>query len=204
MTNTLLLTSLSVVAMVLTIVMYIVPFRAAREILLARTPLVYSAFPFAAITVNCLLWTAYGVVSDTLWIVVCNVIGTLSGCYSLAAYGIYGHGPAYYRAVGFAFLGLVASFLLLYKERNEEHFLSHLRIIANAATCVMYAAPLTAIQGVLATSSAEHIPITQVFTNTLCAAAWMLNGLASADGYLLVPHAGVTFRPRADVALCEM
>ena len=177
---TLLITCLNVVSTCLTIVMFTVPLRATREMSASQSTLQYSPYPFAAMFVNCLLWTAYGVVADTYVIIVCNVVGTVTACYSLAVYGTFG---TCFRAVACAFLCLAASFVVLY------HNLLDLGVLATAASCAMFAAPLVAARAVVQTQSADAIPVVQVSVNTLTAMSWTLLGLATANGYLVFPNA---------------
>ena len=185
---TLLITCLNVVSTCLTIAMFTVPLRATREMSAAQSTLSYSPFPFAAMFVNCLLWTAYGVVADTHVIVGVNVVGGVTACYSLAVYGTLNKGTPYLRAVGVTCLCLVASFALLYTQRNEERFLDDLGILANAASIAMFAAPLAGARHVIATGNADAIPVVQVSVNTLTAASWTLLGVATANGYIVVPN----------------
>eukprot|EP00759_Apiculatamorpha_spiralis_P048496 PhF_6_TR43674/c0_g1_i1/m.67116/K15382/SLC50A, SWEET; solute carrier family 50 (sugar transporter) len=183
----LLVDCLAFLSMILTIGMFSYPLRAAREMTANQTIGNTNPALYSAMLVNCLLWTAYGVITDKITIVICNAVGIVVSSYTLAVFMLLAmQATRPYIAVVTTVLGL--SFVLLHETRNDESFVDYLGILGNIASCVMFASPLSGLRAVVASGRADSIPIGQVWLNTCTALSWCLYGIATSQGYVVAPN----------------
>eukprot|EP00760_Papus_ankaliazontas_P014673 PhM_4_TR16128/c1_g1_i1/m.31944/K15382/SLC50A, SWEET; solute carrier family 50 (sugar transporter) len=185
----------------LTVMMFATPLQLARELQQQQqhnnnNNNNYSPVPYAAMLVNALLWTAYGLVTERLPIVLCNVVGVMCGAYVLSVFATTcssssstSLSDATRTSLVRCVIGICLSLSLvlasLWQQTEGKEFERRLGWAGNIAACCMFCGPLLTKHSSSSSSSSRN----QNLVNLATALSWCLYGLTLRDAFVVAPNA---------------
>ncbi|XP_031484653.1 bidirectional sugar transporter SWEET5-like [Nymphaea colorata] len=155
----------------------------------------YSAMPYLATMLNCMLWCTYGlpmVHPHSLLVITINGIGLVVETIYLTLYLIYATTQQRVKVI-LIFLGecvflaivLYITLGVLHTYEKRSTLVGTLCIIFG--TC-MYAAPLSVMKLVVTTKSVEYMPFTLSFVSLINGVCWTLYSFLPLDINILIPN----------------
>ncbi|KAG0567408.1 hypothetical protein M758_7G145400 [Ceratodon purpureus] len=154
----------------------------------------YSALPYVATLLNCMLWTFYGAgaVAGLIFVVSINVAGLImEGCY-VTIHLLFGtHNSRktisiLLAAISILYGALVSVILLVVKSKDD-------RVQVVGSVCVfigvvMYASPLSVMKEVIKSESVESMPFLLSFACFCNGLIWTAYGTIKKDMYIYIPN----------------
>ncbi|XP_047081088.1 bidirectional sugar transporter SWEET4-like [Lolium rigidum] len=194
-------TAIGVIGNVTAVVLFLSPVPTFYGIWKNKTVEEYSAVPYLATLLNCMMWLLYGLPAVTphnMLIITINVIGITIELQYIALFVAYSVGAARRRVLlilvaEVAFVSIVAALVL-----NLTHTHTH-RSMVVGIMCVIfeaavYAAPLSVMKMVIQTKSVEYMPLFLSLASLGCGISWTAYALIKFDLYITIPNVlGVIF-----------
>ncbi|KAK1618021.1 hypothetical protein QYE76_023538 [Lolium multiflorum] len=194
-------TVIGVIGNVTAVVLFLSPVPTFYGIWKNKTVEEYSAVPYLATLLNCMMWLLYGLPAVTphnMLIITINVIGITIELQYIALFVAYSVGAARRRVLlilvaEVAFVSVVAALIL-----NLTHTHTH-RSMVVGIMCVffeaaVYAAPLSVMKMVIQTKSVEYMPLFLSLASLACGISWTAYALIKFDLYITIPNVlGVIF-----------
>ena len=161
----------------------------------------YSAVPYVATLLNCMMWVLYGlpvVHPHSMLVITINGTGMAIELAYVSLFLLYSAGAARRRvlllvAAEVAFVGAVAGLVLNLAHTHER------RSMIVGILCVlfgtgMYAAPLSVMKMVIQTKSVEYMPLFLSLASLVNGICWTAYALIRFDLYITIPNGlGVMF-----------
>uniref|UniRef100_K3YYP8 Bidirectional sugar transporter SWEET n=3 Tax=Setaria TaxID=4554 RepID=K3YYP8_SETIT len=161
----------------------------------------YSAIPYVATLLNCMMWVLYGlpvVHPHSMLVITINGTGMAIQLTYVTLFLLYSTGAARRKvmlllAAEVAFVGAVAALVLTLAHTHER------RSMIVGVLCVlfgtgMYAAPLAVMKMVIQTKSVEYMPLFLSLASLVNGICWTAYALIKFDLYITIPNGlGVLF-----------
>ncbi|KAG2680791.1 hypothetical protein I3760_11G114200 [Carya illinoinensis] len=156
----------------------------------------YSAAPYLATLVNCMVWTLYGlpmVHPHSTLVVTINGTGTAIEIAYIILFLIYSDPQKRLRVlllvlVEFIFVSILTVLVLTLAHTHKERSMI-VGIVCFAFNVMMYASPLTVMKLVIYTKSVEYMPFFLSFASFANGLAWTAYALIRFDPFIAVPNA---------------
>uniref|UniRef100_A0A0D9WTQ5 Bidirectional sugar transporter SWEET n=1 Tax=Leersia perrieri TaxID=77586 RepID=A0A0D9WTQ5_9ORYZ len=187
-------TAIGIVGNVVALVRYLSPAPTFYCIWKKRSVEQYSATPYVATLLSCMLWLLYGLPAvqprGMALVIVISVVGIAIQLVYLALYLAFSAGAVRRRVVlllaaEVTFIGVVALLILTLAHTHERRAMIVGILIVLIGTG-MYAAPLTVMKMVIKTKSVEYMPLflsLALLANGIC---WTAYALIRFDLYLTI------------------
>ncbi|KAM0920699.1 hypothetical protein ACQ4PT_007352 [Festuca glaucescens] len=183
------------------LMLYLSPVPTFYSIWKKKTVEQYSAVPYLATLLNCMIWLFYGlpvVQPHSMLIITINGIGLVIELTYIAIFLAYSVGAARRRVLLIlaAEVSFVVAFAALVLNLAHTHVL---RSMVVGILCVivgtgMYAAPLSIMKMVIQTKSVEYMPLFLSLASLASGTCWTAYALIEFDLYITIPSAlGVVF-----------
>ena len=177
----------------LTIGLFTSPLKIAQEIRLNKATGSYSAIPYLAMVLNCLVWLLYGCSLGMKTIIIPNAIGVFVACVTLSTFK---NNVAQERqtAVNRQYLTAAAlcAVLLCWAHLHPVppfgNSQARLGLLGAGLSISMFASPFATIRQVIAEKDSASLPVPMVVMSTLATLFWSLFGQATGDMFILVPN----------------
>ncbi|KAF5478038.1 hypothetical protein F2P56_004630 [Juglans regia] len=156
----------------------------------------YSAAPYLATLLNCMVWTLYGVPMvhpHSTLVVTINGTGTAIELAYIILFLIYSDPQKRLRVllfvlVEFIFISVLTVLVLTLAHTPKERSMI-VGIVCIAFNVMMYASPLTVMKLVIYTKSVEYMPFFLSFASFANGLAWTAYALIRFDPFIAVPNA---------------
>ncbi|XP_075240463.1 sugar transporter SWEET1-like [Convolutriloba macropyga] len=144
-------------------------------------------FPFVSFFVNCMLWSAYGLLKVDLAVITVNVTGSiLEGLYILVYFRCTKDQMVVLQQLFGAFCIIFPSLIYAnFIASSLSRAVSVLGVICTAACLVSYGAPLSDIKRVVQTKSAESMSLQWCLISTITALLWTIYGHLRHDSNII-------------------
>jgi len=146
-----------------------------------------SALPFVSLATNCVVWTAYGVFTKDLTVLLPNLSGLGFGLYYTSVFHKYAHYSLLkFYAAALAVCGGVGAIIYSFPAEEAKSYIGYMGC---TLAIILMASPLAAMGTVLKTKSTASMPFVQSLATFMNASAWTGYGLLIAkDPVLVVPN----------------
>ncbi|KAL9246634.1 hypothetical protein vseg_020145 [Gypsophila vaccaria] len=155
----------------------------------------YSAIPYLATFVNCMLWVVYGlpfVHPNSVLVVTINGAGFFIEIVYLLLFIIYSTKKTRLRVVLIAIAEIIAvgimTAMVLSLTRTTKQRSSIVGMIGIVCNIMMYASPLSVMKLVMTTKSVEYMPFFLSFASFANGIAWTIYALHPFDPYIAAPN----------------
>ncbi|KAF5734977.1 Bidirectional sugar transporter SWEET7 -like protein [Tripterygium wilfordii] len=156
----------------------------------------YSAAPYLACLVNCMVWVLYGlpmVHPHSTLVVTTNGTGIAIEMFYIVLFLIYSQKHRQrLRVLGIVAVELIFVALLTFLVLHFAHLTNRrtmvVGIVAICFNILMYASPLTVMKLVITTKSVEYMPFILSFVSLLNGVFWSAYGLIRYDFFILLPN----------------
>jgi len=137
-----------------------------------------SALPFVSLATNCVVWTAYGALTQDLTVLLPNLSGLAFGLYYTAIFSKYSHYSLtkFYVAAALV-VSAVGAFIVFFPATEAKQYIGYLGC---SLAILLMASPLAALGTVLKTGSTASMPFAQSLATFMNAASWTGYGLLIA------------------------
>lgn len=161
----------------------------------------YSAVPYLATLVNCLVWTLYGlpiVHPGSILVVTINGSGTAIECAYIILFLIFSDKKKRLKVVLFVLLELifigVLTLLVLTVAHSHKKRSMIVGTICILFNIMMYASPLAVMKLVITTKSVEFMPFFLSLASLANGVAWTTYALIRFDPFITIPNGlGILF-----------
>ncbi|PON92867.1 SWEET sugar transporter [Trema orientale] len=155
----------------------------------------YSAVPYLATLVNCLVWTLYGlpmIHPGSILVVTINGSGIVIECAYIIIFLVFSDKKKRIRVllivlVELIFISLLTllTLTLAHSHRKRSTIVGTICILFNI---MMYAAPLAVMKLVITTKSVEFMPFFLSFTSFVNGVTWTTYALIRFDPFITIPN----------------
>lgn len=157
----------------------------AYEISYTRNIRNLSSLPFLSLLTNSVVWVIYGVYKNEMPVLLPNILGVLTGLFSIAYYQIYSVYPiplSYFLTSLIIIGGAAGSGYLL-------HDIEMVGYIGSVLAVLMMASPLATLGRVMREKSTRCMPFYTSMSAWMNACSWSLyGGLIAHDNVIFVPN----------------
>ncbi|KAI4303626.1 hypothetical protein MLD38_039234 [Melastoma candidum] len=188
-------TAVGVVGNVISLFLFLSPMPTIVRIWKKGSVEQYSAAPYLATLMNCMMWVLYGlpmVNPNSTLIVTINGAGTLIEIVYITTYLINADNRKRLKVIAVAVMEvafvLVVFLVILTVVHTPERRSTIVGIMCIVFACMMYAAPLSVMRLVITTKSVEYMPFCLSlagFANGIC---WTTYALIKFDLFVAVPN----------------
>jgi len=182
---------ISFTATVVTIAMFLSPWRTVQEIRQKNSVGTISATPFISSLLNCILWVTYGLVVNNKVVGGVNAVGVVTSTYYIITYWSY-TSPAtrgtLQRNLGIALGAAVVLYLYIFFVIEEDLRAKTLGLMGSVVSLWMFASPLEQMSVVVRTRSTESMIFALSLMSLLCALSWTIFGHMIQDKYVFIPN----------------
>ncbi|CAN6444496.1 unnamed protein product [Victoria cruziana] len=168
----------------------------------------FSAVPYLATMLNCLLWVTYGlpmVHPHSLLVITINGTGIVVESIYLTLYLIYATSQQRVKAImillGELAFWAVVLYITLGVFQTYERRSTFVGTLCIIFCTFMYAAPLSIMKLVITTKSVEYMPFTLSFVSFLNGVCWTIYSLLPLDVNILIPNGLGTLLAAAQLVL---
>jgi len=161
--------------------------------------------PWCAQLANCFVWSKYGIMKDSLTIIVSNMVGAAITVFYLSVMWRLHSNQAVLVVPYMLTMGVVTGLLgyIQYGVEDYDVALYRLGMIGSSMGIVMFASPLLAVRQVIRTASTSSLLFSQSLMFFVCSASWTVFGTYYKDKYVQVPNMiGATFAALQLVLFC--
>ncbi|XP_078431704.1 bidirectional sugar transporter SWEET4-like [Wolffia australiana] len=194
-------TVVGIIGNVIALVLFLSPVPTFVTICKKKSVEQFSAIPYLATLLNCMLWVLYGlplVHPHSLLVITINGAGLVIELTYVLLFLLYSHGRARLRVFAIllaeiVFVAVVAVLVLTVAHTYER------RSLIVGSLCVffgtmMYVAPLSVMKLVIKTKSVEFMPLSLSLASFLNGACWTCYALLRFDLFITIPNGlGVLF-----------
>jgi len=147
-----------------------------------------SALPFVSLATNCVVWTAYGVLTKDPTVLIPNLSGLGFGLYYTYVFQKYAsYSLIKYYSGALLICSTVGAFIFFFPAEEARAYIGYLGC---TLAIVLMSSPLAALGTVLRTKSTASMPFAQSIATFMNALSWSGYGLLIAkDPVLVVPNA---------------
>ncbi|ERN06624.1 hypothetical protein AMTRI_Chr01g112820 [Amborella trichopoda] len=155
----------------------------------------FSAVPYVATLLNCMMWVLYGlpiVHPNSILVVTINGVGFVLESFYLTMFLIYSTKAqrikvGMYLLCEIVFMAVVISCVLTLAHTHEKRSMIVGILCIIFGTC-MYAAPLSVMKRVITTKSVQYMPFFLSLTNFLNGVCWSIYASIHFDINLIIPN----------------
>ncbi|KAK9716696.1 hypothetical protein RND81_06G251300 [Saponaria officinalis] len=155
----------------------------------------YSAIPYLATFVNCMLWVVYGlpfVHPNSMLVITINGAGFFIEVIYLLLFIIYSNKNSRIKVALIAIAEMIVvgimTAVVLSVTRTTKQRSSIVGMIAIVCNIMMYASPLSVMKLVMTTKSVEYMPFFLSFASFANGIAWTIYALHPFDPYIAAPN----------------
>jgi len=147
-----------------------------------------SALPFVSLATNCVVWTAYGIFTKDMTVLLPNLSGLAFGLYYTSVFHKYAHYSLFkYYAVALLVVGGVGALIYYFPAEEAKQYIGYMGC---TLAIILMSSPLAAMGTVLKTKSTASMPFVQSLATFMNATSWTGYGMLIAkDPVLVVPNA---------------
>lgn len=146
-----------------------------------------SPLPFLSLTVNCFIWTLYGILKKDLTVLIPNAYGIVSGLIGVVAYQNYSQQiPTKLYTVATI---VCATAYKLFLDKNP----ARIGILGCSLVAILCGSPLATLGTVLKNKSTAALPFLTSLTTWLNSLCWLSYGILVANDIMIFGPNGVGF-----------
>jgi len=195
---------LSPIATIITIAVFLSPWKTVQEIQATKNVGSLSCNPFISTFMNCLLWITYGYLSANNTVLFVNCVGL-----STSVYYIY----VFYTNISrlekdklnktLIMAGVIISAVYFYGfvMTGENDVVFNMGVFASVFSIIMFGAPLEKMVTVIRTKSTESMIFPLALMSFVCALSWSFYGYLIGDKFVLIPNAMASVLSALQLAL---
>lgn len=148
----------------------------------------YTVAPYVSSFLCCSAWLTYAIVAGSAKSDLIPLNAVSFAIYSIycGLFLFYSDNKSQVLRIYMASLGLLAVLVCVAVFVKS---LILIGIIATAANCLMFAAPLAVMNQVIRTKSVRYMPFLLSLSSFLCALVWLVWAILSVDYFVLIPNA---------------
>ncbi|KAF2074045.1 hypothetical protein CYY_004659 [Polysphondylium violaceum] len=186
-----LLTFISLCATIITISLFIVPFKTIQNIIKTKNTGSVAGLQFISSLLNNFLWICYGSLTNNKTMFYVNSTGILFSVYYVYNYWFYST-PAlskiYFKKIVIAIsIGFIILFISFYGN-DIETSKSRLGFLSSVVCVLMFAAPLEKMLTVIQTRNSDGMLKGVAILSLACGISWTIFGLLIVDIYVYLPN----------------
>lgn len=194
-------TVVGIIGNCLSLILFLSPTPTFRRICKTKSVEQFSAAPYLATLLNCMLWVVYGIPlvhPNSTLVVTINGAGTAIELVYVVLFLIYSEGKQRRRVLGvlaleIAAVGMVAGLVIGFLPTHERRSLV-VGIICIFFGTLMYVAPLAVMKLVIKTKSVEYLPLFLSLASFFNGVCWTTYALLRFDLFITIPNSlGIIF-----------
>jgi len=190
--NSPLLTIISLSATIITISLFIIPFKTIQNIIKNKNTGSVAGLQFISSLLNNFLWICYGNLTNNKTMLFVNIIGIIFSIYYVYNYWLYSTpilSKIYFKRILIAiFIGVCILLISFYGHDDEDISKSRLGFLSSCVCVLMFAAPLEKMWTVIQNKNSDGMLKGVAVLSLACGISWTIFGLLINDIYVYLPN----------------